>query len=557
MRRILVFGVLLFWIALIFIFRGQLSAQIISQVNLISDTRQLAETLEAVHPDPYKNGGGKIEFHRKLHNILESIPEEGMTSDEYYKLVCPLTASIGDMHTWIYAPYKHNWMTGPWGVPLYLKIVENSLYIGGVYNEDQRDLLGRKLIAIEGVSVEELMNRERQRIGVENDYGLLRDMAKFGVLMQAAYLEHLLPEWTDQSKINITVASPEGKISSYDLPIPGTLSISSPIGFKSDFKLPSRENCDFVYEFLDSNHQTALLVVDGMMSYREAFEMWHAMGVTNHDERAEELYMMLFQEPPPDNIDETIAKLPSATEVFKELVIEMKQGGTKNLLIDLRRNDGGNSYMSEILVYLLYGREAFLRPRANSLEIRKYSQPFFEYFSGESLDKINAGRSYPLTVNDYDFKQDYVHGEPVDLQTVAANFEEEAALMKTFFMEYRSGKYEAYYTPENVIVLSSPYTFSSGFTLLKKLYQAGAKILGTPSAQAANCYGDIMNFKLNHSHIRFSVSRKYFESFPDNPELGKILMPDYSITYNILAEYNYDPQVEILYALDLVNLLKE
>jgi hypothetical protein len=47
-----------------------------SREPLIEDARQLAAILEATHPDPYTNGGGRSAFHRRL---LNGIPPEGMT----------------------------------------------------------------------------------------------------------------------------------------------------------------------------------------------------------------------------------------------------------------------------------------------------------------------------------------------------------------------------------------------------------------------------------------------------------------------------------------------
>jgi len=529
-----------------------LMAETINREQCLADIRQLAETIEAAHPDPYINGGGKIAFHRRLHNILGAVPDEGMTKAELYRLICPLVASIGDMHTWMNAPYNHDWSTGPWGIPLYFGIVEQSLYVKAVFDSLHERFLGARLVAVEGIPFDELMERNRRRAGFENDYGVLRDMAGTGILIQAAYLEHLLPEWIDKKTIRLTLQLPGGSIEEVPFDIPSRLSFMTAIAKESKMKLPSREKCDFVYEFLDPDKQTALLVIDGMMSYREAYELWNNLEFYNNNDRAGDIYRRYHGESPPDNINKTIAGLPSATEAFRSLVREMKEAGTKTLLIDLRRNDGGNSYMSEILVYFLYGREAFLKPKTGFVEIKKYSGPYFEYFENETVDKINAGRPYPLTGDDYDFSLDFAHRENATVEQVAAEFETTASKMTTFYAEYQSGEYEAWYRPTNVIVLSSPFTFSSGYTLMRKLYQAGADILGTPSAQAGNCFGDIMHMRLNNSGITYSLSRKCYETFPDDPQLGRVLTPTYPMTYDILVSYGFDPNAEILYALDIV-----
>jgi hypothetical protein len=552
MRKVILILTSLAAIVLTVLVTRGLMAQTIDRDQCLADIRQLAETIEAAHPDPYTNGGGKIAFHRRLHDILGAVPDEGMTKNEFYRLICPLVASIGDMHTWMNAPYKHNWSTGPWGIPLYFGVVEWSLYVKAVFDSSHQRFLGARLIAVEGVPFDDLVERNRRRAGFENGYGVLRDMARTGVLMQAAYLEHLLPEWTDKKKIRLTLRLPDGTIEKVTLDIPSYLNFMTAVAKESKTSLPARDKCDFVYEFLDPDKQTALLVIDGMMSYREAFELWNNLEFYNNNDRAKRVYEKYHSESAPDDINETIAGLPSATEVFRSMVRDMKEAGTNTLLIDLRRNDGGNSYMSEILVYFLYGRDAFLKPKTGFIEINKYSAPYFEYFENESIDKINEGRPYPLTANDYDFTLDFAHRENATVEQVAAEFETVAEKMTTFYAEYQSGDYEAWYCPPNVIVLSSPFTFSSGYTLMRKLYQAGADILGTPSAQAGNCFGDIMRMSLDNTGITYTLSRKYYETFPDDHQLGKVLAPTYPLKYDILASYGFDPNTEIIYALDIV-----
>jgi len=62
---------------------------------LIEDVRQLADILESTHPDPYRHGGGRIAFHRRLHELLHAIPGEGMTKDDFVKLLRPFLVTDG------------------------------------------------------------------------------------------------------------------------------------------------------------------------------------------------------------------------------------------------------------------------------------------------------------------------------------------------------------------------------------------------------------------------------------------------------------------------------
>ena len=123
--------------------------------------------------------------------------------------------------------------------------------------------------------------------------------------------------------------------------------------------------------------------------------------------------------------------------------------------------------------------------------------------------------------------------------------------MPTFAAEYRSGNYEGHYVPANVMVLISPHTFSSGYTLMYNLFRAGAKIVGTPSAQAGNCFGEAFSFKLQHSGLTGTISHKQYIQFHDDPEMGRVLRPHFPMTYEKLKFYAFDTNAEILYALDL------
>ncbi len=44
-------------------------------------------------------------------------------------------------------------------------------------------------------------------------------------------------------------------------------------------------------------------------------------------------------------------------------------------------------------------------------------------------------------------------------------------------------------------------------------------------------------------------------AFPDDPKTGRLLMPQYPMTYEKLASYNFDKNAALLYALEIVNSL--
>jgi len=231
----------------------------------------------------------------------------------------------------------------------------------------------------------------------------------------------------------------------------------------------------------------------------------------------------------------------------------MEEAGTERLLIDLRNNDGGNSEMIHILLYFLFGKEKMVEVRTGITEVKKYSPEYFQTYEGESLASVNENRAFELTVNDYNFDGDssgasYANQISAEREYVA----DMVCRMPTFKAEYDSGRYAGYYAPRHVAVVCSAYTFSSGYTLMYYLKRAGALVVGTPSAQAGNCFGDIMSFQLSNSKIGFYVSHKRFEYFPDDEEQGRLLVPDHVMTHEKFAEFEYDLNSEILLALEVL-----
>jgi hypothetical protein len=506
-----------------------------SRDELIEDSRQLADILESTHPDPYINGGGRIAFHRRLQRILNSIPEEGMTKEEYIRLLRPFVAALGDSHTRVWDGYAVS-SSRPGGVPLQFAIVKESLYVAGVPRSLPQEFLGYLLVSVEGLPVDELVERQTRLIGCENEIYALAFLA-IESLWSAPYMQELIPEWEDTGRVSVRLQSPTGDIVEYDFDLPVFM---SPLTTReTQVALPTTDDSGFRYDVLDSEGRMVYLRVADMTNYREAHESWACMSEGSSALEDEERF----------------SSIPSATETFRDMVVEMEKAGTETLIVDLRDNTGGTSLMSDILVYFLYGRDALTSIDASSItrgggEVRRYSALFLESHQGMTLESLNEGRDVPLVEGDYDFSYFAVDKMP-------ASVEDWYRMAPTFYAEYESEAYSGYYRPENVIVLVNPRTYSSGYTMERKLYLAGAVLIGTSSAQAGNCFGEIDDWRLDHTGIEGKVSHGYYVDFPNDPELGHILPVDYPLTYELLASYDFDPNAEYLYALELLPELGE
>ncbi|MFC2166154.1 S41 family peptidase [Acidobacteriota bacterium] len=522
------------------------------QEQLYKDARQLAKTLEAVHPDPYINGGGKIAFHRRFQNLLASINKDGMTKVQFRALLLPFAAAIGDSHTGI-LPGEQERAQGP-GLPLKFQVVENKLYIAAVQKKEHNSLIGATLASIEGISCEELLRRQSRLRGIENLYGKLVFLSinlgrKNGLLS-------LLPEWNSSDPLKVVLQKENEEANQILIKLPAAPA-DNWILPDSKIKNPSTSQSDMAFNFLDSDKKTALLVIDNMMRYREGCESWFASGHSEALAMSQVAYQYFHKKAPPDTKEELLAEIPSATETFLALVQEMQKAGADNLIVDLRKNTGGNSGMRDILVYFLFGKEA-LESQNGGYQIKKYSNLYFQTYASDSLEKINSGQQVSLTENDYDFLEErQVLEKKGHEQNLFQAKEEFLKRMSTFWEVYKTGTYHnPLYTPGKIVVLCSPWTYSSGFNMLTSLYDSGATILGTPSAQPGNNFGDSLLFKLNNTGLRCFVSFKRIITFPDDEAKGHVLRPHFEMTYDILSSYNFDPNAEILWAIEILNRRK-
>lgn len=524
--------------------------------QLEEDTRRLAAVLRDNHPDPYIRGGGKVAFHRRMQEVLRSIPGSGMTAADFHDLLLPFVASVRDGHTGIWLPDRRE--SSEPGLPFRFRVIGSELCVTGApWKLDER-FRGALLESVAGVPCDELVARQGDLEGFDNEYHNLRHLVKN--LKTAERLRNLIPEWDGTSVLAVAFRSAAGEPLEWSGP-PGARGIFPLEKTESVIETPSVEKCDIVYGFLDAPGAPALLRIESMVTYREAFEWLRSVGNWNdrREKKARDTYERFHGSDAPEKIDDVIAGIPSATEIFRDLVIAMKKRGTKTLIVDLRNNGGGNSIMTSYLPYFFEGRENFVRSYADHYQIRRYGPLYFENSSRLSLERVNRDRELPLRVGDYSFQSERIWR--VESKTPAAIRAEDLEWVReniggntTFAAEMQSLAYEAYYRPETIVVLTSAETYSAGFDMAVRLYRMGAVIVGTPSSQSGNCFIDAITTTLDNTGIGLALSSKEQILFPEDEEKGRVLMPDHLLTYEKLAELNFDPNAELLLALEALGL---
>jgi len=491
--------------------------------ELFADVRELSDLIESTHPAPYHRIGGRISYHRHLQHLLHAIPAGGLARDEFMSFLRPFVAAIGDAHTVIYTEHTVDW-SAPGGIPLGLKSVGTTLVVTGAPAPLGEDALGATLVSVEGVPLEVLGARLARLRPIENPSHLMWFLIT-RYMPSRAYLEELLPEWTSPDRIRVTLRQPSGDLMEAEFSLP--TDVTTLIETESRVALPEPDKSGMAFELIGDRDEIALLRIDHMDHYRERSELQNSVGMTGLT-------------------DDELRAVPSATAFFRSVAEAMKDANAEALIVDLRANDGGEATMADILTYFLYGKETTRGTRTNT--ITKVSKAYLDNRDKVTLDTLNHDREVALIEGDYDFSDDHSTG----ILCRADSMDEGYAKSPTFFEEWSSGAYAEYYRPERVMVLVGPQTFSSGFLMAVRLYKAGAELVGAPPSSAPNSAGNMLQWTLDNSRIVGWVSQSYALNFPDEAAIGNALPVEHPMTLELLTRYGFDPNAEVLFALDLL-----
>jgi len=134
-----------------------------------------------------------------------------------------------------------------------------------------------------------------------------------------------VPEWTDEKCVRVELEAPDGRKSEVTMAIPEPF----PVPFikpESRLTLPWTAPGGFAYAFLEPDRKTAYLRVADMVNNRETFEKRSTYEDVSED--AGSLYRSIHQKGTPGPLAAALVGLPSVTEAFREMAIDMKRSQT-------------------------------------------------------------------------------------------------------------------------------------------------------------------------------------------------------------------------------------
>lgn len=271
----------------------------------LDDLNLLCETLETGHYDLYANISEE-EFQTEREKIAKQTPT--MTDAEFYWSVRHLLSLVGDAHTTAY-PSDYFMSVLPWNI----KKFDEGWFIL-ILDKAHEQYLGTRVIAINDVPIDEVVERTRQVISYEADSWLWQKVPDVLIWKDALeYLDIVEPD----EPVLVTVETAQGTEETFELPAYDDWSDEKKqevlIGFQRD-SVPVTAEQDAIY------WSTALDENTYFIQYNSCKE-------------------------DPD--------LPMA-QFVQQVEADLESGGYQNIIIDLRYNSGGNSEVIRLLEKALF-----------------------------------------------------------------------------------------------------------------------------------------------------------------------------------------------------------
>lgn len=513
--------------------------------QLIDDFDRFIGILKNTHPAPYFPFGGRMLFHKEADKAKSRIPQEGMTDSDFYFLLSAFVSKLHDGHTYIEYPKASGKTDDSKILPIQFRIVSDGMIVIKSTAE-WSGLIGRKLISVNNHGIDKLLQLVMQYSPCENISGAYYALSRYLAAQDSA--KRIFQEMHESLKFVFSDMKnkTEEKSISYISPKTPLTWVTS----KRSEEIKPEEQSPFWFDFIDDEKKIGYFAFNATYA-REVAELTKKWG-GDIGSNLETLYKIFNLGKVPEDTEEAINKIPSLNQFFFKLLSDMKKNKSTHLIIDLRQNSGGwtpitipTLYMLCGDIYFTYNCNAEYNTRISELYLKKQNM---------TIEQYNQSRNISLKIGDYQFGN-FMGSEwspemsPKERRKKYfennIDFTSGAELMKS-----QNGV--PVYSPK-LIVLTSPKTFSAAFHYLFFLKEiADATIVGVAPRQAFNSGMEVTDFTLPNTRLSGSVSNSYQLFMPHDLEKGRILIPDYEISCNIYADFGYDQDAEIRYAVDMI-----
>lgn len=417
----------------------------ITKTQAKEDIEFMMETLESVHPDLYF-AVSKEDIDRLINDELKDI--DGLiTSIKFYKKFSPIINSFKDGHTGMRLPNDYITKIKNNDEILFINvhIKDGKIHIYDTFIDQYEKYKGWEIQSINGKKASKIYD---EMLGYVS--GSKLGFKESSIENNFVLYYYLNNEPKDEYMINVKNGDKKEIIK-----IQG-------ISLEEAQKLNDKEEKkqDYIYEKLNNN--TGLITFNSFSNF----------------EKFEEFLAETFEEINKEKLD--------------------------NLIIDLRKNGGGNSRLGDLLIEYIYDGKY---TQANSMDV-KISDQIIEHYT--------------------------------NLMRETNEDKEEIEKLKSEYMKYKGECYTYKGQPSrkfldnpkfqgDVYFLIGRRTFSSAVMLAStvKDYNIGY-LIGEETGGIASHYGDLYQFGLPNTHLKIFVSHKYFTR-PNGLDTGRGVLPDYDI----------------------------
>lgn len=539
--------------------------------SLAADFEILVKYLEQTHPDPYTGFGGKIFFHIKANEIEKQIAANHYSVAEFAAIANEFMAHIRDGHTSIYPPASGNEAGMQENKKVLkgriaFKCIPDGLIVSHI-SEPYGALTGTKLESVNGISLDSLLIRITALMPCENKYGAYAKLANSyytGQILQAVFpqADTITFETTDLSgkrkstsfPFNDTPGQPSGQIVSLPATYPAGLGetylgcefadTEKDIMLLRVTSIMARENLEFV---IQNNWQGAFQQLENQYKWYMKKDMpLKKAGKKQGNHRREEKATAQITSGSTGEIDTVaaLAGVPSFSEIFYNMLEQMKQHGSKNLIIDLRGNGGGWTPITLPSLYMMYG-DAYLTTPMNA--------DFYKIVSPLLLQKENRRlEDYCRMYNKQIQYGDILFPWKEPAAPVAESRKSFISSAMSCIPEKLPADGKPVYMPEHVYVITDAGSFSAAFHYTFFLWKMGAIVAGVPSSQAPNTFMESTPFTLPYTSLKGSISNSMQVFLPSGDSRTKTFTPRIMPSYEDYKRYNFDTNTEVLFLIDKI-----
>ena len=271
---------------------------VITTDRLITDIPFLRKQIVDTHPNPF-HLADRAEFDAALDALVAN--DAGYDADQMLVRLLEVVASIGDGHTNL-RPFSYY---AQYPIRFYWR--QDHVFVSGTLRGNE-DLLGSRLVAINGTPIDEVARRIFRIIPGNESPGFTRDWATYYfTLAQIMYGAGIA---TDRNEITYTLDSGNGQVLEVRLSV-----------------VPDDLQTDIIRPYDSPPH------------FHEAKEhgLWF-------EPLGDGLVYLHFSQYPRERVVKRVAK---------ELNKVLEQGDVHQLLVDLRRNGGGNFNRGRTLIEII------------------------------------------------------------------------------------------------------------------------------------------------------------------------------------------------------------